>query len=192
MRLLRRFQYNSPVILTFALVSLLVLWLNDLTGGRSNALLFSVYRSSWKNPLTYLRFFGHVLGHSSWSHYTGNVLMILVVGPMLEEKYGSINLLEMILLTALVSGIMHVALFPGAALLGASGIVYMLILLSSLASMRQNCIPLTLILVAAIYLGGEVVNGLTASDNISQLSHIVGGVCGAIFGMALNNGNRRR
>ena len=111
---------------------------------------------------------------------------------MLEEKYGSINLLEMILLTALVSGIMHVALFPGAALLGASGIVYMLILLSSLASMRQNCIPLTLILVAAIYLGGEVVNGLTASDNISQLSHIVGGVCGAIFGMALNNGNRRR
>ena len=79
-----------------------------------------------------------------------------------------------------------------AALLGASGIVYMLILLSSLASMRQNCIPLTLILVAAIYLGGEVVNGLTASDNISQLSHIVGGVCGAIFGMALNNGNRRR
>ena len=192
MRLLRRFQYNSPVILTFALVSLLVLWLNDLTGGRSNALLFSVYRSSWKNPLTYLRFFGHVLGHSGWSHYTGNVLMILVVGPMLEEKYGSINLLEMILLTALVSGIMHVALFPGAALLGASGIVYMLILLSSLASMRQNCIPLTLILVAAIYLGGEVVNGLTASDNISQLSHIVGGVCGAIFGMALNNGNRRR
>ena len=192
MRLLRRFQYNSPVILTFALVSLLVLWLNDLTGGRSNALLFSVYRSSWKNPLTYLRFFGHVLGHSSWSHYTGNILMILVVGPMLEEKYGSINLLEMILLTALVSGIMHVALFPGAALLGASGIVYMLILLSSLASMRQNCIPLTLILVAAIYLGGEVVNGLTASDNISQLSHIVGGVCGAIFGMALNNGSRRR
>ena len=192
MRLLRRFQYNSPVILTFALVSLLVLWLNDLTGGRSNALLFSVYRSSWKNPLTYLRFFGHVLGHSGWSHYTGNVLMILVVGPMLEEKYGSINLLEMILLTALVSGIMHVALFPGAALLGASGIVYMLILLSSLASMRQNCIPLTLILVAAIYLGGEVVNGLTASDNISQLSHIVGGVCGAIFGMALNNGSRRR
>ena len=192
MRLLRRFQYNSPVILTFALVSLLVLWLNDLTGGHSNALLFSVYRSSWKNPLTYLRFFGHVLGHSSWSHYTGNILMILVVGPMLEEKYGSINLLEMILLTALVSGIMHVALFPGAALLGASGIVYMLILLSSLASMRQNCIPLTLILVAAIYLGGEVVNGLTASDNISQLSHIVGGVCGAIFGMALNNGSRRR
>ena len=192
MRLLRRFQYNSPVILTFALVSLLVLWLNDLTGGRTNALLFSVYRSSWKNPLTYLRFFGHVLGHSSWSHYTGNILMMLVVGPMLEEKYGSINLLEMIVLTALVSGIMHVALFPGAALLGASGIVYMLILLSSLASMKQNCIPLTLILVAAIYLGGEVVNGLTVSDNISQLTHIVGGVCGAIFGMALNSGSRRR
>lgn len=192
MRLLRRFQYNSPVVLTFALVSLLVLWLNNLTGGRSNALLFSVYRASWKNPLTYLRFFGHVLGHSSWDHYTGNILMMLVIGPMLEEKYGSVNLLEMIVLTALVSGIMHVVLFPNAALLGASGIVYMMILLSSLASMKQNCIPLTLILVAAIYLGGELVSGLTVSDNISQLSHIVGGVCGAIFGMTLNYGNRRR
>ena len=192
MRLLRRFQYNSPVVLTFALVSLVVLWLNTVTDGRTNALLFSVYRSSWKNPLTYLRFFGHVLGHSSWSHYTGNILMMLVIGPMLEEKYGSTNLLEMIVLTSVVSGIMHVILFPNAALLGASGIVYMMILLSSLASMKQNCIPLTLILVAAIYLGGEVVSGLTVSDNISQLSHIVGGVCGAIFGMTLNYGNRRR
>ena len=192
MRLLRRFQYNSPVVLTFALVSLLVFWLNNLTGGRSNVLLFSVYRSSRKNPLTYLRFFGHVLGHSSWDHYTGNILMMLVIGPMLEEKYGSVNLLEMIALTALVSGIMHVILFPNAVLLGASGIVYMMILLSSLASMKQNCIPLTLILVAAIYLGGELVNGLTVSDNISQLTHIIGGVCGAIFGITLNYGNKRR
>lgn len=192
MRLLRRFQYNSPVVLTFALVSLVVLWLNELTGGRTNALLFSVYRSSWKNPLTYLRFFGHSLGHSGWNHYTGNMLMILVIGPMLEEKYGSRNLLEMIVLTTVVSGIMHVALFPGAALLGASGIVYMMILLSSLASMKQNCIPLTLLLVGAIYLGGELMAGMTVSDNISHLTHIVGGVCGAIFGMTLNHGSKRR
>lgn len=192
MKLLRRFQYNSPVVLTFALVSLLVLWLNILTDGKSNALLFSVYRSSWKNPLTYLRFFGHVLGHSGWDHYAGNILMILVIGPMLEEKYGSVNLLEMIILTAVVSGIVHVILFPGVALLGASGIVYMMILLSSLASMRQNCIPLTLLLVGAIYLGGEIVSGLTVADNISQLTHIVGGVCGAIFGMTLNYGGKRR
>ena len=122
MRLLKRFQYNSPVVLTFALVSLFVFGLNVLTDGRSNILLFSVYRSSWKNPLSYLRLFLHVLGHGSWEHYTGNILMILVIGPMLEEKYGSINLLEMILLTALVSGIVHVVLFPGTALLGASGI----------------------------------------------------------------------
>jgi membrane associated rhomboid family serine protease len=180
------------VVLTFALVSLLALGLNVLTNGKANLLLFSVYRSSWKNPLTYLRFFGHVLGHSGWDHYTGNILMILVIGPMLEEKYGSRNLLEMIALTAVVSGVMHVILFPNAALLGASGIVYMMILLSSLASMKENRIPLTLILVAAIYLGGEVISGLTVSDNISHLTHVVGGVCGAIFGLTSNHGNRRK
>ena len=39
-------QYNSPVVLSFALVSLGALLLNLFTHGRSNTLLFSVYRSS--------------------------------------------------------------------------------------------------------------------------------------------------
>lgn len=41
------------------------------------------------SPLFYVRLFGHVLGHASWDHFTGNILLILVIGPMIEEKYGS-------------------------------------------------------------------------------------------------------
>ena len=74
---------NSPAILGFALVSLGVLILNILTGGRSNQLLFMTWHSSLKSPLTYLRFFTHILGHSSWSHYIGNMAYILLLGPML-------------------------------------------------------------------------------------------------------------
>ena len=85
-------------------------------------------------------------------------MLLLVVGPPLEEKYGSRRLLVCIAITALVSGLVQFLLFPGAALLGASGIVFMMIVLSSLAGMREGAIPLTLILVVILYLGGEVVD----------------------------------
>ena len=180
-----RLQYNAPVILSFALLSLGALLLNQLTMGRTNRLLFSVYRCSLADVLAWPRFFLHVLGHANFSHYLGNMMLILVIGPPLEEKYGSRPLLWAIVVTALVSGLVHWLFFPGTALLGASGIVFMLFVMSSLAGMKDGCIPLTLILVLALYIGGEVVKGVTLKDNVSQLTHVVGGLCGAFLGVNL-------
>lgn len=73
--------------------------------------------------MTYFRFFGHVLGHANWEHFIGNITMILVIGPLLEEKYGSADTLIVILVTAFVTGVIHFIFFPGVALMGASGIV---------------------------------------------------------------------
>ena len=81
-----RLQYNSPVVLSFAALSLLALVLNAVTGGWSNRTLFSVYRASLLSPLTWLRLFTHVLGHSGAQHFFGNMLLFLVVGPPMEEK----------------------------------------------------------------------------------------------------------
>ena len=181
-----RIQYNAPVVLTFSLLSLAALLLGMATGERSTWLLFCVYRSPLTDPLTYVRLFGHVLGHASYSHFMGNIMLLLVVGPPLEEKYGSRRLLACIAITALVSGLVQFILFPGSALLGASGIVFMMIVLSSLAGMREGAIPLTLILVVILYLGGEVVDAVTAQDSVSQLTHIVGGLCGAALGFAMS------
>lgn len=180
-----RIQYNSPVVLSFALLSLLALLLGQLTGGWTTRALFSVYRAPLTDPLTYVRMVGHVLGHSGYAHYMGNMTLLLVVGPPLEEKYGSRRLLGCILFTALASGLVQFIFFPGTALLGASGIVFMMIVLSSLAGMREGTIPLTLILVVLIYLGGEIVDAVTMRDNVSQLTHIVGGLCGAGLGFAM-------
>ncbi|HWT74868.1 MAG TPA: rhomboid family intramembrane serine protease [Mobilitalea sp.] len=184
-RLLGRFQYNSPVTLTFALLSLLVLLLGILTEGRSTTLLFSLYKSPWSNPFTYIRLFGHVLGHASWSHYSSNMVLFLVLGPMLEEKYGAKAFLIMIAITAVVSGILHIILYPDSALLGASGLVFMMIVLSSAAGMESGRIPITLILVVVIYLGNEMVSGINVDDGIAHMAHIVGGLCGALFGFYL-------
>ena len=183
-------RFNAPVILTFALLSLLALLLGNWTNGAATHQYFSVYRSSLSDPLTYVRFIGHVLGHADYEHYMGNMLLLLLVGPGLEEKYGSGTMVWMILVTALVTGLVHFVFFPGSALLGASGVVFMMIVLSSFTAMRRGEIPVTLILVVIFYLGGEIMDGIFKKDNISQITHIVGGLCGLIFGFTVRRGRR--
>lgn len=181
---MKKLHYNAPVILTFFFLSLAALVLGQLTQGWTTRNLFSVYRSP-ASPLFFVRLFGHVLGHSGYAHFSGNMVLFLVMGPPMEEKYGSRTLLVGILLTALISGALQCLLFPGSAMLGASGIVFMLILLSSLAGMKAGTIPLTLILVAVIYLGQEIWSALFVQDNVAHFMHLVGGLCGAGFGLSV-------
>ena len=169
------------MILTFFLLSLLVLFLDQWTGGWTTMHLFCVYRSSLKDPLFYIRLFGHVLGHAGWEHFLNNMLLLLVVGPPMEEKYGSKALLGGILFTALVTGVLQCVLFPRTGLLGASGIVFMLIMLSSLAGFSGG-IPVTMLLVAALYFGQQVYDIILVHDNVANFMHIVGGLCGTAFG----------
>ena len=183
-------RFNAPVILTFALLSLLALLLGNWTNGAATHQYFSVYRSSLSDPLTYVRFFGHVLGHADYEHYMSNMLLILLVGPGLEEKYGSGTMVWTIALTALITGLVHFVFFPNTVLLGASGVVFMMIVLSSFTAMRRGEIPVTLILVVIFYLGGEIMDGLFKQDSISQITHIVGGLCGLVFGFTIRRGRR--
>lgn len=188
MKILKKIDYNSPIVLSFAFASFIVLLLGYLTNGFTTRLLFCTYRFSPLDILGYVRLFGHVLGHGNLSHYISNMMMLLLVGPMLEEKYGSKMLLNMMLLTAFITGVLNNLLFS-TGLLGASGIVFMMIVLSSVTSVKEGKIPLTLILVVVLYLGEQIVAGLFTSDNISQLTHLIGGVCGGVFGMTLK-GNK--
>ena len=141
------------------------------------------YRGSLFNPLTYLRMITYVFGHGGFEHFLGNIMYILILGPMIEEKYGSVKLIKMIFITAVIGGIANAIMFPNVALCGASGVVFMMIVLASATSFEKGQIPLTMILVLIIYVGGEINDALTVNDNISQLAHIAGGICGAIFGM---------
>ena len=181
-----RISFNSPVVLGFVCISFVAMVLNFLTRGGSNLLLFTTYHSSLASPLTYIRFFTHVLGHSGWSHYIGNMTYILLLGPMLEEKYGSFRMLEIIGITALVTGLVNYIFFWNIALCGASGVVFAFILLTSFTSFKKGEIPLTFILIAVIFMGQQVYEGIFIRNNVSNLSHIIGGVIGASIGYVMN------
>ncbi len=187
-----KISFNSPVILCFAIICLVALVTNTLTKGLANRMFFSVYRSPMTDPLTYVRFVGHIFGHANWEHFMGNITLLLVVGPMLEEKYGSVSILAVILITAVVTGVVNFIFFPHIQLLGASGVVFAFILLSSMTSIKEGSIPLTFILVAVIYIGSQIYDGIFVNDNVSNLTHIIGGLVGSCLGFVMAKNKIRK
>lgn len=171
-----RITYNAPVVLTFALVALVA----TVLPMEIRAHYFAAH-PEFVEWTSYTGLFTHILGHANWEHYLGNFMLILLLGPILEERHGSMSLLVMMLLTALVTGLANVAL-SGNVLMGASGIVFMMILLASTANIRAGQIPLTFVAIAVIYLGGEIYRAFTSDDNVSRMAHLMGGLAGAAFG----------
>lgn len=181
-----KITFNSPIILGFVFICFAATLLGVITGGFLTSLLFSTYRASFANPLTYIRLFTHVFGHAGFAHFIGNASYILLVGPMLEEKYGSRVLIEVIAITAFLTGIINMIFSPHTSLCGASGVVFALIIIASYTGFQNGEIPLTFILVVIIYIGQQILEGITSHDNVSQLTHIVGGLIGAFIGYILN------
>lgn len=185
-----RLIFNSPLVLAFAFACFIVTLVRTISGDNDFTLLFSTYGFSWGKPLSYIRLFTHVLGHVNFSHLVNNMAFILLLGPILEEKYGWKNLLAVILVTAFVTGLIHSICFPHSYLLGASGVVFAFILMTSFTEFREGEIPLTFILVALVYLGQQIYDAVAVQDNVSNLSHILGGVVGSIGGYILNEKRR--
>lgn len=183
----KKISFNSPVILTFTIICVVALVLGIVTNGASTTAVFSVYRAPLTSPLTYVRFIGHIFGHANVEHFISNITLLLVIGPMLEEKYGSANIVFVILTTAIITGVINYIFFPNVQLLGASGVVFAFILLASFTGFKDGKIPLTFILVAIIYIGGQVYDAIFVQDNVSNLTHIVGGGVGSILGYIMEN-----
>lgn len=181
-----RISYNAPVVLTFTFLTLFVFALTHslLPGLQSWFVTFPTFTPT--NPLDYFRLFSHVMGHQNLAHFVGNFTLILLLGPILEEKYGSQHLLFLMAITAFITSVLN-TLFFTTGLLGASGIVFLFILLASFTTFKSGEIPLTFLLVFVVFIGQEIFSGLQ-QDNVSQFAHILGGVLGSIFGFRFNKG----
>ena len=178
-----QFDYNSKVIITYLFICLGAWLLNKITGGWSNKKLFSSYRSSPLNPFTYVRLFTHSIGHKDFDHLVSNFLYILLVGPMIEEKYGSVNLIIMFLITSLIIALYNI-IFDNYVVLGASGNVYMLIVLSSFANISEGKIPVTVLLILIFYVLGEARRTITERKSKTYHDgHLIGALCGLLFGI---------
>jgi len=177
-----KITFNSPLILSFSFLCLVVYILTGYFGMFTSTFILTPNFDSG-SILSYFKLFSHTLGHESIDHLIGNLSFILLIGPVVEKQYGAKLLLLMMLTTGLVTAFLHLMLFDSG-LLGASGIVFMLIILTSMVNIKNKEIPLTFILIVIIFIGKEVIGSFN-TDQISHSSHIIGGVVGAIFGFAL-------
>lgn len=182
--IINKFQYNATVILSFFFICLIILIIDKIMRGKFSTMFFSSGRNdSLLNPLTYFKLVSHSLGHSNWDHLYSNFLKILLIGPLIEEKYGSYQLLIMMIITSLIIGIIN-RLFSKNRILGASGIAYMLIVLCSFVNIEDGKIPLTLVLILLFFVVDEIINLLRRKkDGVSHLGHVTGAICGLILGI---------
>lgn len=182
-----KISFKAPGTIAISIICVIVFVCNLLLLGVPNQLLFSVYRSSLSNPFTYFRFIGHIFGHSNVQHIVGNLTLFLLVAPIVEERCGTLRLLGYIFLTGIVIGLFQFILFPASGLLGLSGVVFMLIVLASYGDCNgAREIPITVVLVILLWIGGEVWDSITVRDNVSQFSHLLGGLCGFLLGLRKN------
>lgn len=186
----RKVTFNAPVTLGFVIMCFIATLLGVISNGKITQIVFITYHSSLTNPMTHVRFITHIFGHSGWSHFIGNASYLLLLGPMLEEKYGSKELIEVIGITAIATGLVNYIFFWNVGLCGASGVVFAFIILASFTGFKEGEIPLTFILVAAIFIGQQLYEGIAVQNDISNMAHIVGGIVGSVIGYSLNRKNQ--
>ena len=174
-----KITFNAPFTLIFTIAAVLVFVLFQNHGLPPRPCIlegtFQPYDWEW-----YVSLFGYVLGHGNLEHLLGNFSIILLLGPILEEHYGTKRLIYMVSITGALTAIIHILFFDHR-LIGASGVVFMFIVLSSLLHIKGREIPITFILIVFLFLGQEIFSSFK-DDNISQFAHITGGVIGMFFG----------
>lgn len=180
-----KITFNAPVTLAFSLICAVVYFIFTTNAPPRICVLGGYF--DWSNWQWYVSLVGYTIGHGSISHLIGNLSLILLLGPILEEKYGSKKLLLMIILSAIITALVHI-LFFSHNLIGASGIAFMMITLVSLTNVKGKEIPITFILIFALYVGGEILRSFE-NDNVSQFAHIAGGILGAVFGFKVKPKN---
>ena len=188
-----RVTYNAPVTLTFVVICTVIMLLDSYVFDRHLAAAlfiipggkYSSHPFDWKAPLDYFRLFSHVFGHADWQHLISNMSLVILLGPIIESRYGSRVLALVITITAFVTGVINACLITHPEM-GASDVVFMMIMLASFTSFAKNEIPLSFILVFILYIGGQLFNFDTLQHNgISVAAHIAGGLCGSLFAFLL-------
>jgi len=178
--------YNAPVTLTFVIVCFMITGLNYVDSGIISNWFTMPHQFNWKSLPDWICLFTWVFAHVDIQHFVSNMIIILLVGPMLEEKFGSSKIFWMIFATAVATALFNSFIFHDS-VIGASGIVFMMVMLGSLTNFERGEIPLTFLFVGVLFIGKEVWTSLK-DDHVSQYAHIAGGVLGSIFGFLLVRG----
>ncbi len=191
-----KLSYDAPVTLTFVIVCAVIFLINMLLakGGKADGLqklLSSPTAQSGtlpfivKSPVSYLRLLLYMFGSSGAG--TGvaggasvlftNLILIMLLGPAMEERYGSVIIGIMIFVSALFAGVLN-ACFCETSLVGAVPLVSMMIFLNAFMSFSKKKFPLSFAAVMVLFVLLQIFSGAGA---VQIIICIAGGLCGSLF-----------
>ena len=188
------FIFDSPVVLVFSVVST-VIFISDLILKLNlSEKIFecpgakSVPAFDFKSALSYVKLVIYPFGGENSTSFFLNIGFILLLGPVLEERYGSIMLALMIFITSLVGGVLT-ACVSTFGISGCGGIVFMMIILSVLSVFIKKQLPVSWIFIFALYLAFSLFSGKKISgfmpfmqNNVPVFIQLASGICGSLFG----------
>lgn len=209
------FAYDSPVALSFAIITILLFVMNALvTKGRIDVFFYAPTNSggafpfNLKDVASYLRLVLYQFGYFDLSFLFADLIIILLLGQILEERYGSVIMGLMMFFSTLFSGVLN-ACFGKEKLCGAASIVIMMVFLNALTSISKKKVSVlsvaTIVLVicreifarnggflqsgvtsgvvtgSVVSGGAGVKSGFLDGGFISVIVSVAGGLCGSLF-----------
>jgi membrane associated rhomboid family serine protease len=178
---------DAPVPVFFVVISAIVFLVDFLLTKNNSSLNLTSSPTAaggalpfvLSQPLSYLRLILYVFGFANPQLLLIDLILIMLLGPSIEERYGSIVIGIMMAVSALFAGVLN-ACFCKTSLRGASCIIFMLIFLNSFMSLSKKKIPLSFIFVIALYIAREFFEK-SSSGLVGILICLAGGLCGSLF-----------
>ena len=180
-----KFSFDAPVTLSFVIISVILFILNNVVikSGALGSILASPTTQAGalpfivKQPLSYLRLLVYIFGAANVNDFMTCILMLLILGPAMEERYGSVIIGIMIFVSALFAGVLK-ACFCVDSLVGPVPVICMMIFLTAFMSFSNKTVPITFLLTILFFGYLAVTSGLGA---VRLITCIAGGLCGSLF-----------
>lgn len=180
--------YDAPVTLSFVIICAIIFLLNMLLAksGKAGG-LEKIFASPTSQAgvlpfipsalVSYVRLFFYIFGAGDPSVMFTNLILIMLLGPAMEERYGSVIIGIMIFVAALFSGVLN-ACFSESSLVGSLPLVSMMIFLNAFMSFSKKKFPLSFAAVMVLFVLLQVFSGTGA---VQIIICIAGGLCGSLF-----------
>lgn len=117
--------------------------------------------------------------HGNMQHFTGNIMIFLMLSPAVEKFYGKLNYIAAFLFTAIVDYLFQTYVAHAVAI-GLSGFVFALFMLNSFITDKRSGVSICGIVLLVIY-GFQELSGMANNDNISHSGHLLGLATGLIY-----------
>ena len=182
-----KFVYDAPVMLSFVLAVLVIFMLDTFVfkGTLAEKWLLSPTAAEGSLPFAFsdftsiLRLFLHVLGGRDIPFLICNLIFILLLGPQMEERYGSVIIGIMIFVAALFSGVLN-ACFCKVPVSGSEPVVFMLILLCAMMHLSRSKVSASALAVIILF-AVMLVLRKNPNGTAGVLITLAGGLCGSLF-----------